>query len=185
MDDVMDQVAVEDLKTILYCCYGYNLAEHPYMGITFQPLKEFTWLEICCRLSIPEVENLLPDMTTPIKDFMTALLKSANTGEHVPGKFWDLSASNHRFLGSQNAFMVINKHLYGNQTLYVLCPWNLHPSRDTAWELALPDAALALECVQHYLGPHMVSLAENLVEWGSVLHFIKSTCQFYSDMCPS
>jgi hypothetical protein len=164
--DIMDQATVEDLKTVLYCHYGYNLGERPYTGLTFQLPKEFTWLEICRRLSMPEVKNLSPDVTTPIKDFVTALLKSENTGEHVPGKFWDLSVSNRWFLGSQNAFVDIDKCLYGNQILYVLRPRNLHPSRDTAWKLALPDAASALECVRRRLGPHTVSLAENLVERG-------------------
>jgi hypothetical protein len=102
----------------------------------------------------------------PIQDFVIALLRSEHAGELVPGKFWDLSASNSCFLGFQNAFIDIDKCLFGNQILYVFRPWGLHPSRDTAWELALPDAASALECVWHQLGPHTVSLAEHLVERG-------------------
>jgi len=94
-----------------------------------------------------EVKNLSPDMIIPIQDFVVSLLRSEHASELVPGKFWDLSASNSCFLGFQNAFVDVDKHLFGNHILYVFCPWNLHLSRDMAWELALPDAASALECV--------------------------------------
>ena len=160
------EAAVEDLKTVLYCRYGYSMEEHPYMRISLKLPKELTWLEVCRRLSIPEVMNLSPDVIIPIKDFVVALLRSEHAGELVPGKFWDLSASNSRFLGFRNAFVDIDKRLFGNQILYVFRPRGLHPSRDTAWELALPDAASALECVRRQLGPHTVSLAEHLVERG-------------------
>ena len=164
--EITEDAIVEDLKMVLCYRYGYNMEERPYTGIAFNPPKEFTWLEVCRRLSMPEVKNLSPDIIVPIKDYVTTLLKSENPIDHIPGKFWDLSISNPRFLGSRHAFVDIDKCIYGDHIMYILRPRNLHPSQDTAWELVLPDAASALECVRRQLGPHSISLAEHLVKRG-------------------
>jgi hypothetical protein len=74
--ETTEAAIAEDLKMVLYYCYGYSMEEQPYIGIAFRPPKELTWLKVCHRLSMPEVNNLSLDVIIPIKDFVTTLLKS-------------------------------------------------------------------------------------------------------------
>jgi hypothetical protein len=118
------------------------------------------WINICQAMAYDLPQNDVPSaIQAPLSDFVSTLL---NDG-HVPGLLWDLNVGSAHFLGNKTRVIRVSPRHIDKQVLFFLehIHSNHHP-----FQLAVPDAATALQCLRESWGPHVEDIIRQLLRLG-------------------
>ncbi|KAF8581848.1 hypothetical protein K439DRAFT_1618726 [Ramaria rubella] len=146
------------LETILYMCYGFSPSE--IYGEQQQTL--IPW-EIICKIFGDSTSHISSSLRLPISNFLHYSVLYGGVPQ-IPHNLWDLSSGSHAFLGNQS----LNNIKYIQQA-YGTC----NPQGELSWQLAVTDAASALQCIREGCGLYREDVMEGPVPMAEqIKHFL-------------
>jgi hypothetical protein len=154
-----------DLPTWAYSRFGFvcDTSGTSYHRLEFDGMEEVPppWIDICKNMAYDRLQNDVPSaIQDPLSDFVSALLIIG----HAPGLLWDLNVCSAHFLGNRtNPVIRVARRMISNQVLYFLEP--IH-TNNQPFQLAVPDAATALQCLRETWGPHVEDIIRQLLRLG-------------------
>jgi hypothetical protein len=97
-------------------------------------------------------------------DFVTAF----SIVGHAPGSLWDLSSSSPHYLRNRSKpiVQITLKTIKDNKALYFIESLYLDSSRNPLFQLAVPHAATAVQCLWEEWGPHFEVIIRHMLQVG-------------------